>query len=118
MRDAPYAGLCLVSYEQLKQEGAAFVQPLSYSSTRTSQRVRRCCCHTLLMSSKYATKIDTIHCESTIRTIWMGRGIMGFFYGISLRLSRKVLSSAIGWATYEAILVFIHNQPRLFPSVT
>lgn len=43
---------------------------------------------------------------------------MGFFDGISLRLSRKVLSSAIGWGVYEAILVFMDNRSRLLPSVT
>jgi len=30
----------------------------------------------------------------------------GFFDGASIRLSRKVLSSAIGWAVYEGLLMF------------
>jgi len=60
-------------------------------------------------------KYDTL--RSTVRTIWNDRGPRGFFDGISLRLSRKVLSSAIGWGVYEGILLFIHNQTRLRPTV-
>ena len=33
------------------------------------------------------------------------RGPLGFFDGASLRMSRKVLSSAIGWVVYEAVLM-------------
>lgn len=46
----------------------------------------------------------------TIGTIWKQRGIMGFFDGLSLRISRKVASSAIGWAVYEALLTAMHNR--------
>ena len=35
------------------------------------------------------------------------RGVSGYFDGASLRLSRKVLSSAIGWAVYEGVLMFL-----------
>ncbi|KAF8522358.1 mitochondrial carrier [Gautieria morchelliformis] len=129
MRAAPYAGLFLVSYEQLKREGAAFVQPLSYSSTALVNGFAGAGAGTaatfathpfdVLKTKLQVRNEDRYHTlRSTIRTIWMNRGIMGFFDGISLRLSRKGLSSAIGWATYEAILVFIHNQPRLVPSIT
>ena len=38
------------------------------------------------------------------------RGIYGFFDGASLRLSRKILSSAIGWAVYESLLVFVRTR--------
>ena len=34
---------------------------------------------------------------------------MGFFDGASLRMSRKVLSSAIGWAIFEGVLMFIRT---------
>lgn len=34
----------------------------------------------------------------------------GFFDGVSLRVSRKVLSSAIGWAVYEGVLMLVHNS--------
>lgn len=43
------------------------------------------------------------------------RGLLGFFDGASLRLSRKVLSSAIGWAVYESVLLFMKSQPKANP---
>jgi solute carrier family 25 protein 38 len=47
--------------------------------------------------------------------IWLvfkERGIQGFFDGAFLRLSRKILSSAIGWAVYESLLVFARTKNR------
>lgn len=38
------------------------------------------------------------------------RGVAGYFDGASLRMSRKVLSSAIGWAVYEGLLMFIRTS--------
>lgn len=38
------------------------------------------------------------------------RGFVGFFDGSTLRLSRKVLSSVIGWAVYEGMLIFIRTR--------
>jgi len=38
------------------------------------------------------------------------RGPAGFLDGASLRLSRKVLSSAIGWAVYEGLLRVQHRR--------
>lgn len=34
----------------------------------------------------------------------------GFFDGASLRLSRKILSSTIGWVVYEYLLVFTRTR--------
>jgi solute carrier family 25, member 38 len=46
--------------------------------------------------------------------IWLvkERGMRGFFDGASLRLSRKIFSSAIGWAVYESLLVFARTRSR------
>ena len=38
------------------------------------------------------------------------RGLIGFFDGATLRVSRKILSSAIAWAVYEGILIFIRTN--------
>ncbi|PPQ71233.1 hypothetical protein CVT25_004539 [Psilocybe cyanescens] len=46
----------------------------------------------------------------TVGTIWTQRGPLGYFDGASLRMSRKVLSSAIGWAVYEGVLMFMRNS--------
>jgi len=37
------------------------------------------------------------------------RGAAGFFDGTSLRMSRKILSSAIGWAVFEGMLLFMQK---------
>ncbi len=46
------------------------------------------------------------------RLVFKERGIHGFFDGASLRLSRKIFSSAIGWAVYESLLVFARTKSR------
>jgi solute carrier family 25 protein 38 len=47
--------------------------------------------------------------DNLISTVSQQRGISGYFDGASLRMSRKVLSSAIGWAVYEGILMFVRT---------
>ncbi|KAL0949092.1 hypothetical protein HGRIS_009183 [Hohenbuehelia grisea] len=49
----------------------------------------------------------------TAHTIWAQRGAVGFLDGLSLRMARKVGSSAIGWAVYEALLMFLHRSRAL-----
>lgn len=49
--------------------------------------------------------------SKTVHTIWIQRGINGFFDGLSLRMGRKVLSSAIGWAAYEALVGILGRRP-------
>jgi len=49
---------------------------------------------------------------STVRTIWIQRGVSGFFDGASLRMSRKILSSAIGWAVFEGILMLMRTNSQ------
>lgn len=86
----------------------------------------------LLTSILHKTKMQVRREEryqgvvQTVRTVWqvcerlyvifMGlmhlfpvkqRGMAGFFDGATLRLSRKVFSSAIGWAVYEGMLIFM-----------
>ena len=41
------------------------------------------------------------HCQ-----LMQHRGVAGYFDGLSLRMSRKVLSSAIIWTVYEGFLLF------------
>jgi len=46
----------------------------------------------------------------TVSTIWKQRGVLGFFDGVSLRISRKIFSSAIGWAVYEGLLMIMRTN--------
>lgn len=48
-----------------------------------------------------------------VRRIYVSKGLLGFFDGVSLRMSRKAGSSAIAWSTYEALLrLFARRQHR------
>ncbi|KIJ32321.1 hypothetical protein M422DRAFT_234124 [Sphaerobolus stellatus SS14] len=122
MRDAPYAGLFLVAYEHLKRDTAALLmQPGSNSSSALIHAIAGAGAGTAatlathpfdVLKTKLQVRNDAKYntLRSTIRTIWTSRGVSGFFDGVSLRLSRKILSSAIGWAVYEGVLIFIHQQ--------
>jgi solute carrier family 25 protein 38 len=46
---------------------------------------------------------------TTVMRIFKQRGAAGFFDGASLRMSRKILSSAIGWAVFEGMLLFMQT---------
>jgi len=39
-------------------------------------------------------------------------GLVGFFSGSSLRISRKAASSAIAWTVYEGLLLVFHSQQQ------
>ena len=50
---------------------------------------------------------------STARRVLMEDGIVGFFDGLSLRLARKPLSSAISWAIYEEVVRFFATRESI-----
>jgi solute carrier family 25 protein 38 len=43
-------------------------------------------------------------------SIWQERGLVGFFAGSTLRISRKAASSAIGWTVYEGLLLALRDK--------
>ncbi|TFK28469.1 mitochondrial carrier [Coprinopsis marcescibilis] len=116
LRDAPYAGLFLLSYEQIKYEMSRLFP--------SSSTLRSSVIHSLSAASAGAIATMATHpfdviktriqvrpedqyqsFVGTVRAILRERGVAGMFDGASLRMSRKVLSSAIGWAVYEGILI-------------
>jgi len=121
LRDAPYAGLFLVFYEVIKNE-AASVLPLSsppvYASLHGGSAAAAGTIATLathpfdvIKTRMQVRSEDKYHgLTRTALTVWKERGISGFFDGASLRLSRKIFSSAIGWAVYESVLVFVRTR--------
>ncbi|KAL5508576.1 hypothetical protein ACEPAH_6195 [Sanghuangporus vaninii] len=123
MRDAPYAGIFVATYESIKR----YTSNLSESSSVLSSTA----VHTVSAGSAGALATLATHpfdviktkvqvrqedryqgLARTIRTIWQQRGISGFFDGASLRVSRKVFSSAIGWAVYEGLLMVLYNNDK------
>ncbi|KAI0042206.1 mitochondrial carrier [Auriscalpium vulgare] len=121
LRDAPYSGLFVVFYETIKRESRRILEPesqgavaaLHSGSAAAAGMVATLATHPFdVVKTKIQVRTeDRYHgLLRTVHTIWKQRGVSGFFDGASLRLSRKVLSSAIGWAVYESVLVFVRAQ--------
>ncbi|EIN10161.1 mitochondrial carrier [Punctularia strigosozonata HHB-11173 SS5] len=117
LRDAPYAGLFVVFYEGIKRETSYLLPPTSSvlsTSVHSISAASAGAIATILTHpfDVIKTKIQVRQEDryqglwTTTKTIWTQRGVFGFLDGAALRLSRKVLSSAIGWAVYEGILLF------------
>lgn len=118
LRDAPYAGLFVVVYEGLKRE-ATFLAPNVYATTIHSVSAASAGAIATMATHPFdviKTKMQVRSEErfrgfiSTAQRIWQQRGVVGFFDGASLRMSRKILSSVIGWAVFEGVLLLIHKS--------
>ncbi|KAJ4489947.1 solute carrier family 25 member 38 [Lentinula aciculospora] len=118
LRDAPYAGIFVVFYEAMKRNAALITIPTSHTqssllhsgSAAAAGALATLATHPFdVVKTKLQVRTENQYHSfiSTARTIWKYRGIRGYFDGTSLRLSRKVLSSAIGWAVYEFILMSV-----------
>ncbi|KAI0056798.1 solute carrier family 25 member 38 [Artomyces pyxidatus] len=121
LRDAPYSGLFVVCYELIKREAAHSMPPSSHGASAALHSGAAVAAGTIATLATHPfdvikTKIQ-VRSEDryqgfvrTVQTVWRQRGVSGFFDGASLRLSRKVLSSAIGWAVYESVLVIVRTH--------
>ncbi|KAI0725559.1 mitochondrial carrier domain-containing protein [Fomitopsis betulina] len=118
LRDAPYAGLFMLSYEQLKTELSILAKPISSAqsglvhglSAAAAGALATLATHPLdVVKTKMQVRTDEKYSTliRSVLTIQRERGLFGFFDGALLRLSRKPLNSAIAWATYEAVLMFM-----------
>jgi len=120
IRDAPYAGIFVATYEGLKKEVMPLVGNTAGSSIGLSSAVHIVCAASAGAVATVVTHpFDVIKTKVQVRqeerytglrrtfwTIYNQRGLAGFFDGASLRIARKVGSSAVGWAVYEAFLMF------------
>lgn len=116
MRDAPYAGVFLVFYEHIKRDAS---QVFGAETAVQSSAVHAFSAASAGALATISTQpFDVIKTRiqvrpegqyhslaGTVKNILLERGPLGFFDGASLRMSRKVLSSAIGWVVYEAVLM-------------
>ncbi|KDQ65119.1 hypothetical protein JAAARDRAFT_53029 [Jaapia argillacea MUCL 33604] len=114
LRDAPYAGLFVVFYEGLKIETywtshttSAGIHSFSAASAGALATIFTHPFDVIKTKVQVRSEARYHGLYKTIRTIMTQRGIAGFFDGVSLRLSRKVFSSAIGWAVYEGMLMLM-----------
>ncbi|CAR25076.1 Hem25p [Lachancea thermotolerans CBS 6340] len=124
LRDAPYAGIYVLFYEQSKMQipkilpSALIVRDDNGSfSTKTSTIVN---CLAAFSSASLATSItapfDTIKTRmqlnpskfpsfgKTLTTILKKERPKNLFDGLSLRLTRKALSAGIAWGIYEELV--------------
>jgi len=121
LRDAPSAGLFVVFYELIKRETTQLLPPTSgaYStgihsfSAASAAAIATMATHPFdVIKTKIQVRKEDRYqgLTRTVRTIWIQRGVLGFFDGISLRITRKILSSAISWTVFEAFLMFMRTS--------
>ncbi|EMD34743.1 hypothetical protein CERSUDRAFT_107352 [Gelatoporia subvermispora B] len=119
LRDAPFAGISVVVYEQSKAKMTGYFTPTfstHYMIIHGCSGMVAGTVATLATNPfdivKTKVQVDREHrYQGLIQTaslIWRQRGISGFFDGAALRMTRKPLSQAIGWAVYEGVLMLIH----------
>lgn len=118
LRDGPYAGLFLFSYEGAKEiwggiEGSAIPPTIVHlSSGAAAGTFATLATHPFdVLKTKIQVRPESRYgtIQSATLAIWRQRGLTGFFDGASMRLTRKVFSSAIGWAVYEGVLLLMRN---------
>ncbi|KAG8948547.1 hypothetical protein FRC00_008555 [Tulasnella sp. 408] len=95
LRDAPYAGLYVLFYEAIKEQTGAALG----SENLTRMQVQS-------KDAQYRSL------SRTVAGIFKERGLVGFFDGVSIRIGRKVFSSAISWTVYETLLIFWRDRSR------
>ncbi|EJF63122.1 solute carrier family 25 member 38 [Dichomitus squalens] len=129
LRDAPYAGIFVVFYEHIKatlssaasstSNSAVVGIPFSLSAGVNSLSAASAGAFATLatqpfdvLKTKMQVRSETKYrgVWSTVRAIWQQRGVAGFFDGSTLRMSRKIFSSAIGWAVYEGVLMTMRSS--------
>jgi len=121
LRDAPYAGLFVMFYEAIKRETSILAQPLSGLSSTAIHSFSAASAGAIATMATHPFDVIKTKVQvrregryqrfgTTVKAIWSQRGILGFFDGASLRMSRKILSSTIGWAVYEGLLLFIRTS--------
>ncbi|WEW55738.1 hypothetical protein PRK78_001171 [Emydomyces testavorans] len=134
IRDAPYAGLYVVFYEQSKRNLAAFLGPATTSgvqskdpinpraptSTATVNFISGALAAGLattitnpfdvvktrvqLMPSKYRNMVRAT------RLMLREDGVRSLFGGLGLRMGRKALSSALAWTLYEELIMWAEKR--------
>ncbi|KAI0676685.1 solute carrier family 25 member 38 [Trametes maxima] len=128
LRDAPYAGIFVVFYEHIKSTLSSAVSsspnpagiPIPISTSTAVNSVSAASAGALatlatqpfdVLKTKMQVRSETKYrgLLSTVVAIWRQRGLPGFFDGATLRMSRKIFSSAIGWAVYESVLIAIRS---------
>ncbi|KAK2462272.1 hypothetical protein APHAL10511_005578 [Amanita phalloides] len=121
LRDAPYAGLFMVFYEEIKRDTSSIIAPLSSQPSfivhafagASASVIATTMTHPFdVIKTKMQVRRENRYHKfsTTLRAIWKNGGIAGYFDGLTLRMSKKVLSSAITWTVYEGVLLFMRAR--------
>jgi len=121
LSDVPYAGLFLVFYEGIKGETSYLFPPKSNGeatvihglSAASAGAIATLATHPfdVIKTKMQVRSEDRYHgFLRTTYTIWTQRRVAGFLDGASLRIIRKVCSSAIGWVVFEGVLMFMRTS--------
>ncbi|ELU37357.1 hypothetical protein AG1IA_08620 [Rhizoctonia solani AG-1 IA] len=104
-RDAPYAGLFVASYEAAKNHGGMFAGSFATFMTHPFDMVKT--------SMQVRSEPEFNSFRGTFSAILRESGLLGFYSGMSLRMTRKMCSSAIGWTVYEGMLLAFKKRDEL-----
>ncbi|KAL2118965.1 hypothetical protein VTJ04DRAFT_5924 [Mycothermus thermophilus] len=126
LRDAPYAGLYVLFYEQSKKRLSALVAPVS-SASQSSQTTMMATPHAATINftsgilagglcSAVSNPFDAVKTRLQLQparyrnmvfgaaTLVREEGIRALWDGLALRMARKALSSALAWTVYEELV--------------
>lgn len=122
-RDAPYAGLYVLLYEQLKRRFASISAPNGDVPTTSSSSINFVSgglaaglattitnpfdavkTRLQLMPGKYGNMLRAVSLMTR------EDGVRSLFGGLGLRIGRKALSSALAWTVYEELILRAENH--------
>ncbi|KAI7855127.1 mitochondrial carrier domain-containing protein [Circinella umbellata] len=115
IRDAPFAGIYLFFYEHWKTMANGWKSQYNVPVANVAVNLgagflagtTATCITQPFDMMKTRMQLDPHiypNILATARRVFLEDGIKGFFDGLSLRLARKPLSSAISWAIYEEVV--------------
>ena len=123
IRDAPYAGLYVVFYEQAKKYASSFRSAISSTDGDTEMKTSASAPINFasgVLAAGLATAItnpfDAVKTRLQLeprkyRNMWQAtrqmvgnEGLRSLFQGLGLRMGRKALSSALVWTIYEEVI--------------
>ncbi|KAF8760195.1 Mitochondrial carrier [Rhizoctonia solani] len=111
-RDAPYAGLFVASYEAAKNHGACLPRLQLSTAVQVRRNRNREGDAGLMGHPRHVCRVIR-HFMTHPFDMVKESGLLGFYSGMSLRMTRKMCSSAIGWTVYEGMLLAFKKRDEL-----
>ncbi|CAO3650904.1 unnamed protein product [Mucor fragilis] len=124
IRDAPFAGIYLFFYEGCKtwandyavSHNVPVANAVINMGSGVAAGMAATCTTQPFDMLKTRMQLKPIMYKNLIQSakkVYMEEGLMGFFDGISVRLIRKPLNSAISWTIYEEVVRWYNRKDQL-----